>query len=255
MLAPAREPRSSPCSTGFSFLPAANAFSLCSGSRRPAPSTGLESITRACEPGEGREDRSCALDPPQRRAERDGGGAHARSSADSGLGGCGSPSGRGSREGGFFSHPLLERVRVRACTRARSARPGQSGRCRAAGLTVLSVGVLPLRFQRSFPGPPRSVRLHRSPRVPPSSLSLVGSAVAGNRRGSCPKEADTPTLPPVRNPRSRNVRTRPGVCPSLPPRRLQTCPRDGSRRITSLRGCLAGFFPSIRSILTQSEGN
>lgn len=32
--------------------------------------------------------------------------------------------------------------------------------------------------------------------MPQSSLSLLGSPVTGNRRGSCPKEVDTPTSRP-----------------------------------------------------------
>lgn len=181
MLAPAREPRSSPCSTGFSVLPAASAFSLCSGNlRRPSPQ-GRSLLPRTCEPGEGWVDRSCALDPHQRRAEWDGSGAPSRTRAlrrtwawvDAGVGW--GPSGRGSREEDFPSTPLSERVRVPVCTRARSGRRGQSARCGAAGLTVLSVGSL-LVFSVASPVPSRSVRLHRSPRLPPSSLSLVGES-------------------------------------------------------------------------------
>lgn len=158
MLAPAREPRSSPCSTGFSVLSAASAFSLCSGNlRRPSPQGG-SLLPRTCEPGEGWVDRSCALDPHQRQAERDGGGAPSRTRAlrrtrawvDAGVGW--GPSGRGSREEDFLSTPPFG-TRARASVHTRSLwSPGSVRQVRGCG-TNRSVGGVPSRFQRCFPGP------------------------------------------------------------------------------------------------------
>lgn len=160
MLAPAREPLSLPCSTGFSVLPAASAFSLCSRNlRRPSPQGG-SLLPRACESGEGWVDRSCALDPPQRRAERDGGGAPSRTRAlrrtrawvDTGVGW--GPSGRGSREEDFPSTPPSFGTRARASAHTRSLwSPGSIRQVRGCGTNRSVGGVLSPRFQRCFPGP------------------------------------------------------------------------------------------------------
>lgn len=174
MPAPAREPRSSPCSTGFSVLPASAAFSFGSGNLcRPSPPQGGSLLPRACEPGEAREDRSCALDPPRRRAERDGGGAPSRTRAlrrTRAWRDAGPPRG-GGRGRRTSSHPLLERVRVPVCTRARSGRPGQSARCGPTGLTVLSVGSSLIVFNVASLVPSGSVRL--STREPPGAAKLA----------------------------------------------------------------------------------
>lgn len=230
MSAPAREPGSSPVRPVSPFSsPRPPSPSACGTFRRPSPQGG-SLLLRACEPEEGREHWSRALDPLQHWAERDG-TARPRARALSGRLGPGwlergvPPSGRGSED--FFSHPLLERVRVPPCTRARSGCPGQSARCGAAGLTVLLVGSSHIVFKVASQVPSRSVRLHRSSGVPQSSLSFLGSPVTGNtgtnRRGSCPKEVDTPT--------SRS-------CGSQEPEREDATPRVplGSRPVPEMGG-------------------
>lgn len=102
MSAPAGDPGSSPCLTGFSFLLATSAFSLCSGNLSLSLSAGRESTTPSLRAWRGaRRPEPCARPPSalggagrRRRAL-----AHARSLADSGqdCGGGGSPWGGGRR--------------------------------------------------------------------------------------------------------------------------------------------------------------
>lgn len=182
-------------STGFSFLLAPSAFSLGLRNLSPFLSAGRESTTPSLRAWGVAGTLEPCVRPPSALGGAGRHGAPSRTRAlrptRPWMAGGGSPSGRGSED--FFSHPLLERVHVPPCTRARSGCPGQSARCGAAGLTVLLVGSSHIVFKVVSQVLSRSVRLHRSSGVPQSSLSLLGSLVTGNRRGSCPKEVDTPT--------------------------------------------------------------
>lgn len=157
MSAPAREPLSSPGSTGFSFLLATSAFSLRSGNLSPSLSAGRESITPSLRAwgGAGRPEL-CARPPSalggagrRRRAL-----AHARSPADSApdCWGAGGPLGTGEIGGFLFPPPFGTRACATVHTRSLWL-PGSIRQVRGCGTNRSVGGVLAQHFQRSFPGP------------------------------------------------------------------------------------------------------
>lgn len=128
------------------------------GEPSPSLSTGRESITpnlRAWR-GVGRPEL-CARPPsaPGGAGRRRRALAHARSPADSGLGRCGGgvgAVGAGVEGGGLSFHPPFG-TRARASVHTRSLwSPGSVRQVRDCG-TNRSVGGVPSRFQRCFPGP------------------------------------------------------------------------------------------------------
>lgn len=154
MSAPAREPGSSPVRPVSPFSsPRPPSLSACGTFRRSSPQGG-SLLLRACEPGEWREHWSRALDPLQRWAERDG-TARPRARALSGRLGPGwlggSPLGAGVR-GLLFPPPFGTRARATVHPRALWL-PGSIRQVRGCGTNRSVSGVLPHRFQGSFPGP------------------------------------------------------------------------------------------------------